>query len=114
MPARHCCCSAAGINTCDLIREALGVRVIARGDTVHLKGEPEQIGQAQRVFEQLRNIVQQQQQLSSEDVRTVLDVVQHGGDRLVPQDGKRADGGRYVRPRTDGQGAACAQCAKAT
>ena len=51
------------------------------------------------MFEQLRKIVRQQQQLASEEVRTVLDVgSQHGGDRLVPQDDKRAEGGRYVRP----------------
>ncbi len=85
------------------IREALGVRLVARGDTIQIKGTDEQVGQAERVFQQLRQMLQQQNTISGEEVRTVLDVIQHGGDRLAQQgDNKRPDG-RYVRPRTDGQ-----------
>jgi phosphate starvation-inducible protein PhoH and related proteins len=85
------------------IRDALGVRLIARGDTVQVEGNDDQVGQAERVFVQLRQLVRKQGKLSPEEVRTVLDVVQHGGDRLAPPNLTRADGGRYVRPRTDGQ-----------
>src|SRR5260370_42407738 len=82
------------------IRDALGVRLIARGDTVQIDGAEDEVGQAERVFQQLRQLVRKQGKLNSEDVRTVLDVVQHGGDRLAPQHLARAEGGRYVRPRT--------------
>jgi phosphate starvation-inducible PhoH-like protein len=85
------------------IRDALGVRLIARGDTIQVEGPEEQVGQAERVFQQLRQMLRQQDTLSPEDVRTVLDVVQHGGDRLGPQNLTPVDGGRHVRPRTDGQ-----------
>ena len=85
------------------IRDALGVRLIARGDTVQVEGSDDQVEQAERVFVQLRQLVRRQGKLSPEEVRTVLDVVRHGGDRLAPPNLTRADGGRYVRPRTDGQ-----------
>ncbi|MBV9122892.1 MAG: PhoH family protein [Planctomycetes bacterium] len=87
------------------IREALGVRLIARGDKVQIEGPDEATEQAERVFQQLRHMLHKQGSLSLEDVRTVLDVVQHGSDQLTPQgvtSGKEV--GRYVRPRTDGQG----------
>ena len=85
------------------IREALGVRLIARGDTIQIEGPDEQVEQAERVFSQLRQMLQKQAKLSPEDVRTVLDVVLRGGDRLASQSLGGIEGGRYVRPRTDGQ-----------
>ncbi|HXG11859.1 MAG TPA: PhoH family protein [Gemmataceae bacterium] len=85
------------------IRDALGVRLVARGDTIHIKGTEEQVDQARRVFQQLRSMLQQQERLSTEDVRTVLEVVHSGGDRLAAPPGAAVEGSRYVRPRTDGQ-----------
>jgi phosphate starvation-inducible PhoH-like protein len=87
-----------------LIRDALGVRLIARGDIIHVEGTEEQVSQAERVFQQLRGMLAKQGQLSTEDVRTVLSVVQRGGDRGGPQNLTIVEGGRHVRPRTDGQG----------
>jgi phosphate starvation-inducible PhoH-like protein len=90
------------------IREALGVRLIARGDTIQIKGEEAPVEQAERVFQQLRLMLKKQGTLSAEDVRTVIEVIQHGGDRLVPASDASAapepKSSRYVRPRTDGQG----------
>jgi phosphate starvation-inducible PhoH-like protein len=86
------------------VRDALGVRLIARGDTLQIEGAEEQVGRGERVFQQLRQMLRQQGSLSPEDVRTVLDVVQQGGDRLTPAENLSAkEGGRFVRPRTDGQ-----------
>jgi phosphate starvation-inducible PhoH-like protein len=86
------------------IREALGVRIVARGDTLQIEGTEGQVDQAERIFGQLRLMLRKQQSLSPEDVRTVIDVVVQGGDRLTPQSLSGMEGGRYVRPRTDGQG----------
>jgi phosphate starvation-inducible PhoH-like protein len=86
-----------------LIREAFGVRLIARGDTLQIEGPEDQVGQCERVFQQLRQMLRQQGSLSPEDVRTVLEVVQQGGDRLAPQNVSLKEGSRFVRPRTDGQ-----------
>jgi phosphate starvation-inducible PhoH-like protein len=85
------------------IRDALGVRLIARGDTLQVDGAEEQVAQAERVFQQLRLILQKQGKLTLEEVRTVLDLVQHGQDREGPHNLTMLEGGRHVRPRTDGQ-----------
>src|SRR5207302_51409 len=61
------------------IRDALGVRLVARGNTLRVEGSDEQVDQAERVFQQLRHLARQHGKLSAEEVRTVLDVVQHGG-----------------------------------
>jgi phosphate starvation-inducible PhoH-like protein len=84
------------------IREAIGVRLIGRGDSIHVRGTEEQIEQTERVFQQLRHMLHDQAKLSAEDVRTVLEVVLRGGDRVTTTDDK-VPGGRYMRPRTDGQ-----------
>jgi phosphate starvation-inducible PhoH-like protein len=85
------------------IRDALGVRLIARGDTLQVEGSDEAVNQAERVFQQMRQMLRQQGSLSSEDVLGVLDVVKHAGDRQGPQNLSVREGGRHVRPRTDGQ-----------
>src|SRR5438876_10758732 len=93
------------------IRDTLGVQLVARGDTILAKGSDEQLDQVQRVFTQLRQLLRHHGQLTTESVRTVLEVVQQGGDRLetaapaAAAEGKKAEGGssRYLRPRTDGQ-----------
>jgi phosphate starvation-inducible PhoH-like protein len=87
-----------------LIRDALGVRLIARGDIIHVEGTEEQVSQAERVFQQLRGMLARQGKLSPEDVRTVLSVVQRGAEPGGPQNLTIVEGGRHVRPRTDGQG----------
>src|SRR5215475_14266220 len=64
------------------IRDTLGVQLVARGDTILVKGNDEQLDQAQRIFTQLRQLLRHHGQLTTESVRTVLEVVQQGGDRL--------------------------------
>lgn len=85
------------------IRDALGVRFVARGETVQVEGEEAPVRQAERVFEQLRQLARRQGKVSPEDVKTVLDIVQHGDERSSPQNLPIGETGRYVRPRTDGQ-----------
>jgi phosphate starvation-inducible protein PhoH and related proteins len=86
------------------IRSALGVQLAAKGASITVKGTDEQLALAQRVFQQLRHLVARQGSLSAEDVRTVLEVVTQGGDRLEPAPSPAGEiSGRYVRPRTDGQ-----------
>jgi phosphate starvation-inducible PhoH-like protein len=86
-----------------LIRSALGVRLIARGDTIQANGSDEQVEQAGRVFGQLRALLAKQGKITAEDVRTILELVQKGGDRLASQGNAAAEVGRFIRPRTDGQ-----------
>src|SRR4051812_12037688 len=89
------------------IRSTLGAQqLVGRGDQVIVKGNDEQIDQAQRVFAQLRQVLRSQGSLTSEDVKTVLEVVTGAAPRLGAAHGDRpADAGsRYMKPRTDGQG----------
>jgi len=87
------------------IRNVLGVQLVGRGDQILVKGSDEQLALVERVFGQLRTMLRQQGSLAQEDVRTVLEVVNQGGERLglapVTQPGEFSS--RYVRPRTDGQ-----------
>ncbi|MCI0683868.1 MAG: PhoH family protein [Gemmataceae bacterium] len=86
-----------------LLREALGVRIVARGDVVHIDGNEPQVDQADRVFQQLRQLLKQQGSLTLENVRTVLAVVTQSEDRQGPQSLAVVNGRSAVRPRTDGQ-----------
>ncbi len=87
------------------VRTALGMQqLVGRGDQVLLKGTDEQLALADRVFVQLRSLLRQQGNLTGEDVKTILEVITQGGERIGPAADKPAEAGsRYVRPRTDGQ-----------
>jgi phosphate starvation-inducible PhoH-like protein len=86
-----------------MVRDALAVRLIARGDTLTIDGPAEAVDQADRVFQQLRKLLQQNGEIQPEDVRTALAVVQRGDERGGPTALAVSDGGRFLRPRTDGQ-----------
>jgi phosphate starvation-inducible PhoH-like protein len=87
-----------------LIRDALGVRLIARGDTVQIDGGEDAVGMAERAFQQLRALLRTQGKLTAEDVKTVAEVVRAGSELSPKQNLTMLDGGKYLRPRTDGQG----------
>ena len=87
-----------------LIRDAINVRIIARGDTIQIDGEPPFVEQADRVFQQLRQLLQQHRGLTAENVRTVLASALKGEDSpAVPAPVAALANNRSVRPRTDGQ-----------
>lgn len=86
-----------------LIRDALEVRLIARGNTIQVEGADHRVAEADRVFQQLRQMLRQQGKITPEDVRTVLAVVQEPEDELGQRPLTFVEGSRHVRPRTDGQ-----------
>src|SRR5207244_4123381 len=86
-----------------LIRDALEVRLIARGNTIQVDGADYRVAEADRVFQQLRQMLRQQGKISLEDVRTVLAIVQQGSEELGERPVTFIEGSRHVRPRTDGQ-----------
>jgi phosphate starvation-inducible protein PhoH and related proteins len=94
------------------IRTTLGMQqLVGRGDQVLLKGTEAQLAQGERVFAQLRHLLRKQGSVSGEDVKTVLEVVVRGGDRIATSpvespgsaSGPTGKASKYVRPRTDGQ-----------
>ena len=86
-----------------LIRDALNVRIIARGDTIQIDGEAGEVEQAERVFAQLRQLLQRQQMLTSENVRTVLASSQKNEPTSGTPPLTALANNRNVRPRTEGQ-----------
>ena len=86
------------------IRDALGVKVVARGDTLQLDGAEEAVVQAERAIQQLRQVLRKAGRLLPEDVRSVLEVVKGGDPRTGATPVTTMDSGKQVRPRTDGQG----------
>jgi phosphate starvation-inducible protein PhoH and related proteins len=87
------------------ISEAFGSRVVTRGgDVLALSGKSEEsVTQTERAFEQLRQIVRKHNRITPEDVRTVIEVIKAGENRTGSL-ALHTDGGKYMRPRTDGQG----------
>jgi phosphate starvation-inducible PhoH-like protein len=86
-----------------LVRDALGVRVVARGDTLQVDGSPDAADRAERTFQQLRTVLRKQGSLAAEDVRAILEVVRTGDGAASPNLAL-LETGKHVRPRTDGQG----------
>src|SRR3954470_2041617 len=86
------------------IRDALGVKIVARGDTLQIGGSAEATEQAERAFVQLRQVLRKHGKLTAEDVRTVIEVVHGGTDRGGGHAVTVMESGRHLRPRTDGQG----------
>ncbi|MBX3398920.1 MAG: PhoH family protein [Gemmataceae bacterium] len=87
-----------------LIRDALGVRIVARGDTIQIDGSADGAEQAERTFQQLRLVLRKSGKLTAEDVRTVLEVIRGSDVRGGSTSLAVTDTGKYMRPRTDGQG----------
>jgi phosphate starvation-inducible protein PhoH and related proteins len=85
------------------VRDALGVKILARHGEVHIDGEPEKTTLAKQVFEELRTRHRARRAVSSTDVTELIEKAQR------TQDPERADlleireGSRIVRPRSDGQ-----------
>lgn len=86
-----------------MVRDALGVRIVARGDTLQIEGPPESVDQADRIFQQLRQQLKTHGALQPEDVRTIVTVIQSSGNHAPTALGLR-DQTKGLRPRTDGQG----------
>ncbi|MGL4421072.1 MAG: PhoH family protein [Gemmataceae bacterium] len=86
------------------IRDGLSVRIVARGDMIQMDGSEDAVSQAERAFQQLRVIFRKNGKLTPEDVKTVIDVVRGSDSRGATNAVTVMDGGKYLRPRTDGQG----------
>ena len=85
-----------------MIRDALGVRIVARGDVVHIEGTEIQVDQADRVFQQLRADARRSKKpCRRKNVRTVLAVVGSAEDRPSVQ--TRGDGRQHGASKACGR-----------
>jgi phosphate starvation-inducible PhoH-like protein len=84
------------------VRDAFAVKVVARGDVLQIEGTAETAEQAERAFQQLRQLLRKNGKLAAEDVLTVIEVIKGGRERTAGV--AVSESGRGLRTRTDGQG----------
>ena len=86
------------------IRDALGVKVLARHGELRIEGEPERVEQARQVFEGLRLLFRRQKPVSSTEVADLVETAKRAADPDAAPAVEIREGSRLVRARTDGQG----------
>lgn len=90
-----------------LVEDRLDVVLIARGDTMVVRGEPLAVEQAEKVLKELMFIVNKTDSLSEKDVQTVLDILfSDSAFEVAPEDVESVvlyTHHDYIRPRNAGQ-----------
>jgi phosphate starvation-inducible PhoH-like protein len=87
------------------VRDALGVKVVARHGEVRVEGDAERVEQARQVFEELRAQFRRRRPLTGADVADLIDSIVNPGDREGGTEGfdpRDVKGG--LKARTSGQG----------
>jgi phosphate starvation-inducible PhoH-like protein len=86
-----------------MIREALGVQIVARDDELRLSGEKEQVARAAAVLDQMQRKLRRQDWLTSEDVGSAIQSA-GAADRERRKDEIDVYAkGNGVQPKTEGQ-----------
>ncbi len=85
------------------VRDALGVKVLARHGEVRVEGEPARIEQARQVFEGLRALHRRRRVVSPGEVADLIDAARRPDETERRDQVEIREGGRLVRPRSDGQ-----------
>jgi phosphate starvation-inducible protein PhoH and related proteins len=69
-----------------LIEQKFDASIVARGDTITLRGTPDEVTQIERVFKELNFILAKTGKLSVRDVSTILDLIETGPPDIIAQD----------------------------
>ena len=85
------------------VRDAVGVKVLARHGEVRIEGEPARIDQAKRIFEGLRSLFRARKTIASSDVAELIEATLQVATSESPESLEIREGGRVVRPRSAGQ-----------
>jgi phosphate starvation-inducible PhoH-like protein len=85
------------------IRDALGVKVLARHGEVRIEGDEDRVERAREVFEGLRSLYRVRRTVLSSDVADAIDRIARVESPASAGVMEIREGGRVVRPRTDGQ-----------
>lgn len=85
------------------IRDALGVRILARDDQIHIEGEPEAVNRATKAIEQLKTMVHRQGDLAPDEVARVLAALNGKQPPEAYPVIEVLHAGRKIQPRTAGQ-----------
>jgi phosphate starvation-inducible PhoH-like protein len=85
------------------IRDAVGVKVLARHGELRIEGDSDRIEHARRIFEGLRSVFRARKAISSHDVSELIDETLRSSDSDQPDVLEIREGNRVVRPRSPGQ-----------
>ncbi len=85
------------------VRDALGVKVLARHGEIRLEGEADRVELAKNVFETLRAIYKRKKAILAGEVSQAIEDALQIADPDRPDTAEIREGGRSVRARTDGQ-----------
>jgi phosphate starvation-inducible PhoH-like protein len=85
------------------VRDALGVKVLARHGEVRVDGDRERVEQARHIFEGLRALYRRQKSISSSDVADQIEQTLRASEPERTDLLEIREGGRTVRARTEGQ-----------
>ena len=85
------------------VRDALGVKVLARHGEVRVEGDRDKVDQAKKVFEALRGVYRSRKAVTAADVNDQVEQATRRGEHGRLDAPEIREGGRVVRPRTDGQ-----------
>src|SRR3954449_11725122 len=62
------------------VRDALGVKVLARHGEVRIEGEPDRVAQARQVFEELRGLYRRKRSINSGEVADTIESAMRGAE----------------------------------
>lgn len=85
------------------IRDALGIKVLARHGEVRLDGQSDRVELGRQIFESLRNLYRKRKTVLSSDVAELIEKTLYAEEPGNPQVVEIREGNRVVRPRSDGQ-----------
>ena len=85
------------------IRDAFGVKVLARHGEVRIDGEADKVELAKQVFEELRGRHRAGRAVTSADVTDLIENAQRTNEPDRPEHLEIREGNRVVKPRSDGQ-----------
>jgi phosphate starvation-inducible PhoH-like protein len=85
------------------IRDAVGVKVLARHGELRIEGDTDRVEHARRIFEGLRSVFRARKAISSSDVSELIDVTLRSCESDPTDALEIREGNRIVRPRSPGQ-----------
>src|SRR3954469_16694526 len=79
------------------VRDALGVKVLARNGEVRVEGDPDRVEQARQVFEELRRRYKKQRAISAGDVAETIEAAVRAGEPGLADAVEIREGNRSIR-----------------
>jgi phosphate starvation-inducible protein PhoH and related proteins len=76
-----------GLNDSNLqvVENRFDAQVIVRGDTITMRGQPEEVDQLEKIFRELVFLLNRNGNLTTNDVETVIDLVAANGEPALPK-----------------------------